>query len=67
MKRTGSGLMNGFATWLVLVGMAILAGIAVPYGLLGGSAASLDVFWFWCAFGVAIVVLIVVGVSRWRV
>ncbi|WP_292287076.1 hypothetical protein [Marivita sp.] len=59
--------MNGFTTWLVLVGAVILAGITVPYGLLGGSAAALDVFWFWSAFGVAIVVLIVGGVSRWRV
>jgi hypothetical protein len=59
--------MNGFALWLAGVSVMILAGIAVPYGLLGGGAPSFDIFLFWCAFGAAIVALIVAGVARWRV
>jgi len=59
--------MNRFALWLTCVAATILAGIAVPYGLLGGGAPSFDIFWFWCAFGAAIVALIVAGVARWRV
>lgn len=59
--------MRGFQTWLIAVAAVILAGIAVPYGVLSGGAPSLDVFLFWCAFGVTVIVLIAIGVARWKV
>ncbi|WP_296763648.1 hypothetical protein [Sediminimonas sp.] len=58
--------MRGFTLWLIVIGLVIAAGVAVPYGLLGGGAPSLDILVFWCVFAVAVVGLVVVGVARWR-
>lgn len=58
--------MRGFPTWLFAAALLILAGIVVPYGILGGGAPSLDIFLFWCLFGLGVVALIAVGVGRWR-
>ncbi len=61
---------NGFTFWLLAATATIAAGVIVPYGVLGGvpegEAPSLGIFLFWCAFGVAVVALIAVGVARWR-
>lgn len=59
--------MGGFRLWLALTAVVILAGIAVPYGILGGGAPSIDILVFWCLFGLAVVVLIVAGFRRWKV
>lgn len=58
--------MDSFRIWLSVVGLVIAAGIAVPFGLLSGSAAALDVFAFWCLFGLAVIALIAVGSAGWR-
>lgn len=58
--------MKGFRLWLTVVGLTIVAGIAVPYNILSQSPAPLDVFVFWCGFGVAVIALIVAGFARWR-
>ena len=59
--------MRGFKVWLVATVLLITAGIAVPYGLMGGGAPSYDIVIFWCLFGIAVIALIAVGVSRWRI
>ena len=58
--------MSGLRLWITLAGLVIAAGVVVPYGVLGGGAPSLDVFLFWCLFGLAVVVLVMVGLARWR-
>jgi hypothetical protein len=58
--------MHGFGFWLATAGLLIAAGVFVPYGILSGGAASFDVLLFWCLFGIAVIGLIAVGVSRWR-
>lgn len=59
--------MGIFRLWLVLTAMLIGAGIFVPYGILGGGPAGFDILIFWMLFGLAVVVLIAVGIARWRV
>ncbi|MBK5935108.1 hypothetical protein C8N32_101121 [Rhodovulum imhoffii] len=58
--------MTGFQRWLLVVGILILSGIAIPYGALSGGTVSVEVFVFWCVFGAAVVVAIAAGVTRWR-
>ncbi len=58
--------MTPFARWLAAAGCLVLAGIAVPYGLLSGGATGLGIPLFWLAFGVAVIALILAGVSGWR-
>jgi len=58
--------MQGFGLWLAAAGLLILAGIAIPYGVLGGGTAGYDIVIFWCLFGIAVIALIAVGVARWR-
>lgn len=55
-----------FGLWLVLAAATILAGVLVPYGVLTGNEAPLDVFVFWCLFGLAVVALVVAGTAGWR-
>lgn len=57
---------RGRSLWLAAVAATVLAGVIVPYGLLGGGATGLAVGAFWLVFGVVVVVLIAIGVSRWR-
>lgn len=59
-------IMRGFGLWLGAAGALVAAGIAVPYGVLGGGAPGLDILIFWCLFGVAVIALIAAGVARWR-
>ena len=58
--------MTGFRTWVAVAALVIAAGIGVPYGVLSGGPPSLDIFVFWCLFGVVVVALIAIGVGRWR-
>jgi uncharacterized membrane protein YhaH (DUF805 family) len=46
--------------------IAVLAGIAVPYGLLAGSEQVMAVVLFWLFFGLVVIGLIFIGVMRWR-
>lgn len=57
---------GGRAIWLAAVAVAVLAGVAVPYGLLADSEYVMAVVLFWMFFGVVVVGLIVLGVMRWR-
>ncbi|PQO22695.1 hypothetical protein C2I36_11645 [Rhodobacteraceae bacterium WD3A24] len=57
----------GRAVWLAAVALLVLAGFIVPYGILGGSGApGLTLALFWLIFGLAVVVVIALGVARWR-
>lgn len=58
---------KGFAIWLAMVAIVILAGIAVPYTILSGPAFGVwDVPVFWIGFGFLVIALILRAVSRWR-
>ena len=52
--------------WLVCMMALVLAGIAVPYGLLGGTEPRLSIAFFWLGFGVAVAAMIALAVLRWR-
>ena len=58
--------MRGSVLWGLTVLLTIAAGVAVPYGILSGGSAGSGIFLFWCGFGLAVVVLIAAGVTRWR-
>lgn len=52
--------------WLAVMAALILAGIIVPYGLLGGAEAGLGIAAFWLVFGLAVAGMIYAGVARWK-
>lgn len=52
--------------WLFGMAILILAGVVVPYGLLGGGEPGLVIAGFWLLFGVAVAVMVALGVARWR-
>jgi hypothetical protein len=56
---------GGFGPWIAAVVVLVLAGVAVPYGVLAGQQTWLTAG-FWLAFGVAVIVMIAVGVAGWR-
>jgi hypothetical protein len=56
---------SGFAAWLVALAALVLAGAAVPYGLLAGGATWATAL-FWLGFGLAVIVLIAIGAAGWR-
>lgn len=56
---------RGRATWLAATAITVLAGVAVPYGMLTESAMIMAVPLFWLLFGVVVIILIVIGVMRW--
>lgn len=58
--------MTPFARWLAAAALLILAGIAAPYGLMSGPPHGFGILIFWCAFGLAVVALILRGVAGWR-
>ncbi|KIN73277.1 hypothetical protein Z949_2466 [Sulfitobacter guttiformis KCTC 32187] len=45
--------------------ITVLAGVAVPYGVLSDSPMIMAVPLFWLLFGVVVIGLIVIGVTRW--
>jgi hypothetical protein len=59
-RRPGRGL------WLAATAVAVLAGVVVPYGVLGGGAPGLAVAGFWMLFGLVVVGLILAGMAGWR-
>ena len=66
MARETPRRPGGRNAWLTAAAVLILAGMAVPYGVLGGRGAGLAVAGFWLGFGLAVVALIWAGVRRWR-
>lgn len=65
MKQHGS--QAGRLGWLAAMAITVIAGVVVPYGILGGAEApGLSVAVFWLVFGFVVVVLIAIGVMRWR-
>lgn len=52
--------------WVLVVLFVTVAGIVVPYGILSGSGRLLAVPVFWFGFGLVVILLIAVGVARWR-
>jgi hypothetical protein len=46
--------------------ITVLAGVAVPYGVLADSERVMAVPLFWLFFGAVVIGLIVIGVARWR-
>ena len=64
--RNEGGSARGSALWLGLVAALVLAGVAVPYGLLAGPDAGLAVALFWLGFGLAVVVLVAAATARWK-
>lgn len=66
MSRTDGGDgVTYYRMWLAAVAATILAGIAVPYGILSGGATGAGIFVFWCLFALAVVVLIATAIGRW--
>ena len=56
---------GGFGLWLGALALLVLAGVAVPYGVLAGGQGW-AVAGFWGAFGLAVSVLIALGIRGWR-
>jgi len=57
---------DGRTPWLLAVALVVLAGVAVPYGLLAGRETGLAVVAFWLLFGLVVICLVVLGVLRWK-
>ncbi len=62
----GAADARGRALWLAVMAALVLAGGAVPYGLLAGPAPGLAVAGFWVGFGIAVIAMIAVATLRWR-
>jgi hypothetical protein len=62
-EQGGAGLRGA---WLAAVAVLVVAGGAVPYGLLAGPDAGLSVALFWGGFGIAVIVLIAAATLRWK-
>lgn len=52
--------------WLLAMAALIVAGGAVPYGLMAGPGAGLTVAVFWTAFGLAVIAMIAAATLRWK-
>ena len=63
-KQEGSG--TGRRLWLAAMAVLVIAGGAVPYGLMAGPGAGLGVATFWTVFGLAVIAMIAVATARWR-
>jgi hypothetical protein len=61
-----SGRRPGRGLWLATTAGAVLAGVVVPYGVLGGGAPGLAIAGFWTVFGLVVVGLILAGMAGWR-
>lgn len=65
MQENGS--RTGRLGWLIAMAIIVIAGVVVPYGILGGAEApGISVAVFWLLFGFVVVAMIAIGVSRWR-
>ena len=56
---------GGFRRWLAALTLLVLAGVAVPYGVLAGRQ-DWSVTGFWVAFALAVVAVILRGIRGWR-
>jgi hypothetical protein len=61
-----SGTRPGRGLWLAATTVAVLAGVVVPYGVLGSGAPGLAIAGFWTVFGLVVVGLILAGMAGWR-
>jgi hypothetical protein len=52
--------------WIAALCVTIMAGIVVPYFILGPGTHPLAAVAFWFVFGVFVIGLIAIGVMRWR-
>lgn len=52
--------------WIAGLAALIVAGYAVPYLLLSGVERWSGAFLFWLVFGLAVWVILVAAVMRWR-
>ena len=59
------GLPLNFAGPIVVLTLLVLAGVAVPYGVLAGRQ-DWSVTGFWVAFALAVVAVILRGIRGWR-
>jgi len=66
MAEHGAGGGRGRMPWLVAMAVLVVAGGAVPYGVLAGPDAGLSVALFWGVFGLAVIALIAAATSRWK-
>lgn len=52
--------------WVLAMLALVLAGVFIPYGLLGGNEPGFAIAIFWLVFGLAVALMIGLGVARWR-
>ena len=51
--------------WLFVVALLVVAGVYVPYGLLGGGTPGFLIAGFWLLFGIGVAIMVMLGTSRW--
>ncbi|WP_370206473.1 hypothetical protein [Pararhodobacter marinus] len=56
---------RGFGPWLAALVVLVVLGGGVPYGLLADQRGWFTAL-FWTGFGLAVVVLIALGLRGWR-
>ncbi len=56
---------GGFGPWLAALAVLVAAGGLVPYGMLAGHRGWFTAL-FWGGFGLAVILLIALGVRGWR-
>ncbi len=66
MAEPGGTPRGGRGAWITAAAVLVLAGVVVPYGVLGGGEPGLAVAGFWLLFGGAVVVLILAAVLAWK-
>ncbi|SHJ21825.1 hypothetical protein SAMN04488012_10624 [Palleronia salina] len=66
MSDPSDGNRGAGRLWLAAVAVTILAGVVVPYAILGPAGSTRAVPVFWTLFGLVVIGLIVAGVARWR-
>lgn len=66
MAQSGGTPRGGRGAWVAAAVVLTLAGVVVPYGVLGGGEPGLAVAGFWLLFGLAVVALIIVAVLPWK-
>ena len=66
-KVTQSAGSRGMAGWLAVAAAVVGLGVAVPYGPMARAAPGLGLALFWLGFGLAVIVLVAIGVLRWKV
>lgn len=52
--------------WLIVMALLVVAGVYVPYGLLGGRSPGFMIAGFWLLFGVGVAIMVILGTARWK-